>query len=46
MIAFFLQRFGTPGVFAFIAASMLMVILSIGILGDRTKGLALEEISR
>jgi hypothetical protein len=24
---------------------MFMVILSIGILGDRTKGLALEEIS-
>lgn len=45
MIAFFLQRFGTTGVFAFIAASMLVVILSIGILGDRTKGLALEEIS-
>ena len=45
MIAFFLQRFGTKGVFAFIAASMLMVILSIGIFGDRTRGLALEEIS-
>jgi putative MFS transporter len=45
MIAFFLQRFGTKGVFAFIAASMLMVIVSIGIFGDRTKGLALEEIS-
>jgi putative MFS transporter len=45
MIAFFLQKFGTPGVFAFIAASMLMVILSIGIFGDRTKGLSLEEIS-
>jgi putative MFS transporter len=45
MIAFFLQRFGTKGVFTFIATSMLMVILSIGIFGDRTKGLALEEIS-
>jgi len=45
MIAFFLQKFGTPGVFAFIAASMFMVILSIGIFGDRTKGLSLEEIS-
>jgi putative MFS transporter len=45
MIAFFLQKLGTPGVFAFIAASMLMVILSIGIFGDRTKGLSLEEIS-
>src|SRR6202043_208500 len=45
MIAFFLQRFGAKGVFAFIATSMLMVILSIGFFGDRTKGLALEEIS-
>jgi MFS transporter, putative metabolite:H+ symporter len=45
MIAFFLERFGTKGVFAFIAASMLMVILSIGILGPRTRGLSLEELS-
>lgn len=46
MIAFFLQNFGTNGVFVFIAASMLMVVLSIGIFGPRTGGLALEEISR
>jgi putative MFS transporter len=46
LIAFFLQRFGTKGVFAFIAASMLVVVLSIGIFGDKTKGLALEEISQ
>jgi len=45
MIAFFLERFGTKGVFAFIATSMLMVVLSIGIFGPRTRGLALEEIS-
>jgi putative MFS transporter len=45
MIAFFLQNFGTKGVFAFIATSMLMVVLSIGIFGPRTRGLALEEIS-
>ena len=45
MIAFFLENFGTRGVFAFIAASMLMVVLSIGIFGPRTRGLALEEIS-
>jgi putative MFS transporter len=45
MIAFFLQRFGTKGVFAFIAASMLMVVISIGVFGPRTRGLALEEIS-
>jgi MFS transporter, putative metabolite:H+ symporter len=45
MIAFFLERFGTKGVFAFIAASMLMVILSVGIFGPRTNNLSLEEIS-
>jgi putative MFS transporter len=45
MIAFFLQNFGTKGVFAFIASSMLMVILSVGIFGPRTNNLALEEIS-
>ena len=45
MIAFFLERFGTKGVFAFIATSMLMVVLSISLFGPRTKGLALEEIS-
>lgn len=45
MIAFFLKNFGTVGVFAFIAASMLVVIVSIGGFGPRTRGLALEEIS-
>jgi MFS transporter, putative metabolite:H+ symporter len=45
MIAFFLENFGSKGVFAFIATSMLMVVLSIGIFGPRTRGLALEEIS-
>jgi len=45
MIAFFLENFGTKGVFAFIAASMLMVILSVGIFGPRTNNLSLEEIS-
>lgn len=44
-IAFFLDRFGVPGVFAFIAGSMVIVILSIGILGPRTNNLALETIS-
>lgn len=45
MIAFFLENFGTKGVFGFIAASMLMVILSVGIFGPRTNNLSLEEIS-
>jgi MFS transporter, putative metabolite:H+ symporter len=44
-IAFFLQNFGAGGVFAFISAAMLVVIISIGGFGPRTKGLALEEIS-
>ena len=45
MIGFFLQHFGARGVFAFIAASMLAVIVSIGGFGPRTRGLALEAIS-
>ena len=46
VIAFFLDRFGVGGVFALIAASMLVVMLAIGLLGPRTRNLALEEISR
>jgi MFS transporter, putative metabolite:H+ symporter len=45
-IAFFLGRFGVPGVFTFIAGSMVVVMLSIGILGPRTNNQALETISR
>jgi len=45
MIGFFLHDFGVPGVFTFIAVSMLAVILSIGIFGPRTRGLSLEAIS-
>jgi putative MFS transporter len=45
MIAFFLQNFGTVGVFAFIAASMGIVAVAIGGFGPRTRGLGLEEIS-
>jgi putative MFS transporter len=46
LIGFFLHDFGVAGVFAFIAVSMLVVVLSIGIFGPRTRGLALEEIAR
>jgi putative MFS transporter len=46
MIGFFLQHFGVGGVFAFIAAAMLVVVLAIGIFGPRTRGLALESISQ
>jgi MFS transporter, putative metabolite:H+ symporter len=45
LIAFFLQKFGTIGVFGLIAFSMVIVVLSVGILGPRTRGLALEEIA-
>jgi MFS transporter, putative metabolite:H+ symporter len=45
MIAFFLQRFGTVGVFIFIALAMFVVVVSVGALGARTRGRALEEIA-
>lgn len=46
MIAFFLQKFGTVGVFIFIASAMLVVVLAVGILGTRTRGQALEDIAQ
>ena len=46
MIAFFLNGFGAPGVFAFIAASMGIVMLSIGLLGPRVRNRSLEQISQ
>jgi len=45
MIGFFLQNFGNGGVFGFIAFAMVVVMISIGVFGPRTSGLALEEIS-
>ncbi|HUA52113.1 MAG TPA: MFS transporter [Candidatus Sulfotelmatobacter sp.] len=45
IIAFFLNSAGTKGVFALIAFAMLMVVLSIGIWGPRTRALELEQIS-
>jgi putative MFS transporter len=45
MIGFFLDRFGPPGVFGFIAASMAVVCISIGVFGPRTRERALEEIA-
>jgi putative MFS transporter len=45
MIAFFLQNFGTVGVFSFISAAMLVVVIAIGGFGPRTRGLALEQIA-
>ncbi len=45
IIAFFLQNYGAGGVFGFICAAMLVVVIAIGVFGPRTRGLALEEIS-
>lgn len=45
MIGFFLERFGVGGVFVFIATSMSVIVLAIGIFGPLTRGLALESIS-
>ncbi len=45
IIGFFLQKGGVTGVFGLIAFAMLMVVLSIGLLGPRTRDLQLEQIS-
>jgi putative MFS transporter len=45
-IAGILRQFGTSGVFMFIAAAMLIVMVVIGFMGPRTRGLALETISQ
>jgi len=46
IIAYFFAHFdGTTGVFGLIAFAMLMVVLSIGVFGPRTRNLELEEIS-
>ncbi len=46
LIDFVLDRFGVPGVFTFIAGSMLIVMLAIGILGPSTTRQSLETINR
>ncbi|TNB97481.1 MFS transporter [Pseudomonas jessenii] len=45
LIGLFLDNFGTPGVLAFIVSSMLIVMLTIGWFGPRTRNLALENIA-
>lgn len=45
LIAGILKGFGTTGVFVFIAAAMMVVMLVIGFMGPRTRDLALEKIS-
>jgi putative MFS transporter len=44
-IASVLNYFGSTGVFVFIAGAMAIVMLVIGVMGPRTRGVALEEIS-
>ncbi|MCS5780941.1 MFS transporter [Klebsiella pneumoniae subsp. pneumoniae] len=44
LIGIILQYAGTPGVISFIVVSMLMVMLSVGIFGPRTRGIRLENI--
>jgi MFS transporter, putative metabolite:H+ symporter len=44
LIGFFLREGGTPGVALFIGAAMLVMIVTIGGFGPRTKGLPLEDI--
>ncbi|KVA12120.1 MFS transporter [Burkholderia ubonensis] len=45
-IAAVLRGFGTAGVFVFIAGAMAVVMAVIGLMGPRTKGIALEAISK
>jgi putative MFS transporter len=45
LIAAILDHAGSSGVFVLIAGSMLIVALTIGLFGPRTRGLALEQIS-
>lgn len=45
LIGILLGSFGVTSVLAFIIGSMLIVILTIGLLGPRTRGIALESIN-
>ncbi len=44
-IAFFLREFGVPGVFAFVAVCMLVVIAAVATMGPRTRMLEVEAIA-
>src|SRR5262249_38840045 len=46
VVAAMLRKFGTTGVFVFIAAAMLIVMAVIGFWGPRTRDIALEKISQ
>ncbi|HXP96434.1 MAG TPA: MFS transporter [Telmatospirillum sp.] len=45
LIAFFLRNFGVTGVFIFIGAAMIVVMLVIGLMGPRTRNVSIEKIS-
>ena len=45
VIAWLLGVAGAPGAFGFIAAAMLVVVVSVSVFGPRTRGLALEQIA-
>jgi putative MFS transporter len=44
-VAFFLRSFGVPGVFAFVAFCMAVVVISVAALGPRTRMLEVEAIA-
>jgi MFS transporter, putative metabolite:H+ symporter len=46
IIGFFLQAAGTAGVFGLIAVAMIIVVVSIGAFGPRTRDLELEQVSQ
>jgi putative MFS transporter len=46
IIGYFLQSYGTKGVFGLIAVAMTLVVVSIAGWGPRTRDLELEQISR
>lgn len=46
LIGFFLREGGTPAVAIFIAGAMVVMTVTIGAFGPRTRNLTLEEISR
>ena len=45
MIAFILGRAGTDGVFLFISGAMVIVALTIGLWGPRTRGLPIDDVT-
>lgn len=42
LISFFLNKWGSPGVFGLISFSMVAVVVSVGVFGQKTKGVTLD----